>query len=72
MEQEIAKISEIGIQSYVNLRSFDNKEPYKLYDINLNQIGILFNNKSNAIKPEFSEFNYFPPIKEYILKFIQY
>ena len=65
MEQEIAEISEIGIQSYVNLRSFDNKEPYKLYDINLNQIGILFNNKQNAINPEFSEFNYFPPIKEY-------
>ena len=54
IEKEIIEITETGVVPYINLRIFNHNEPYKLIDINLNEIGNLFllKDKKNIIKLE--------------------
>ena len=66
IEKEIVELKETGVVPYINLRVFNNNEPYKLIDINLNNIGYLLNNKKNAIKPEINNSSYMvEPNKKY-------
>ena len=58
IEQEIIEMIETGFIPYINLRISNNIEPYILMDINLNEIGSLYNHRINAIKPEINEFSY--------------
>ena len=60
IEKEIIEITETGVAPYINLRVFNNNEPYKLIDINLNEIGSLFllKDKKNSIKLEINDLSY--------------